>query len=370
MEHGRDLDGLAPSTYEATLAFNLGDGYPGRGLRPARASARRCWARTSPGWCSPTWRSAAALLALALWELAGDAAGRCAAGRARGRRVRRRAAGAAVRLLPLGRDQGGRRGRAASRLPLRCWRRRSRAGRAVRGSLPRAASARGALVAVLSVGGVVWLAPVLASRRVVGAERGGWARAARRAAVRRRRGVGRVLSLPVLVAGALLPPTSSPLTRPGALGNLGGPARSRAGRGDLARRRLPVRPRRRAGAHLPARRVALAPARSAGLVIAWRRRAWAPLRSSAARCVAALAIALVGSPWVEGKALATASVVVPFAALVGACALWGTRRARRSGAALAVLVAGGVLWSNALGLSRASTWRRATGSPSSRRSAG
>src|ERR687895_245140 len=28
MEHGRSLDGLAPSTYEATLSFNLGDGYP------------------------------------------------------------------------------------------------------------------------------------------------------------------------------------------------------------------------------------------------------------------------------------------------------------------------------------------------------
>ncbi len=28
MEHGRDLGGLEPSTYEATLAFNLGDGYP------------------------------------------------------------------------------------------------------------------------------------------------------------------------------------------------------------------------------------------------------------------------------------------------------------------------------------------------------
>ena len=28
MEHGRSLDGLAPSTYEATLAFNLASGYP------------------------------------------------------------------------------------------------------------------------------------------------------------------------------------------------------------------------------------------------------------------------------------------------------------------------------------------------------
>ena len=28
IEHGRDLDGLAPSSYEATLRFNLGEGYP------------------------------------------------------------------------------------------------------------------------------------------------------------------------------------------------------------------------------------------------------------------------------------------------------------------------------------------------------
>ncbi len=36
MEHGRDLDGLAPSTYEATLAFNLADGYPVGVFLPAR----------------------------------------------------------------------------------------------------------------------------------------------------------------------------------------------------------------------------------------------------------------------------------------------------------------------------------------------
>ena len=61
MEHGRSLDGLAPSTYEATLAFNLADGYPigaflplgvGRALvgqdvawvfQPYLAFLRRCW---------------------------------------------------------------------------------------------------------------------------------------------------------------------------------------------------------------------------------------------------------------------------------------------------------------------------------------
>ena len=28
MEAGRDIDNLAPSSYEATLFFNLADGYP------------------------------------------------------------------------------------------------------------------------------------------------------------------------------------------------------------------------------------------------------------------------------------------------------------------------------------------------------
>ena len=47
MEHGRSLSGLAPSTYEATLAFNLGAGYPvgvflplGIGAGPGRAGRR------------------------------------------------------------------------------------------------------------------------------------------------------------------------------------------------------------------------------------------------------------------------------------------------------------------------------------------
>ena len=56
MEHGRSLDGLAPSSYEATLAFNLGDGYP-IGASCRSASARELAGRTSPGCSSPTWRS-------------------------------------------------------------------------------------------------------------------------------------------------------------------------------------------------------------------------------------------------------------------------------------------------------------------------
>ena len=62
---------------------------------------------------------------------------------------------------------------------------------------------------------------------------------------------------------------------------------------------------------------------------------------------------LVGSPWVGGKALATASPAIPFAAVLGAG--WLASRGRRLAAAgVAAVVAGGVLWSNALGYGGAS----------------
>ena len=40
LEHGRDLHGLAPSSYEATLAVNLAHGYPTGSLLPLGVGAR------------------------------------------------------------------------------------------------------------------------------------------------------------------------------------------------------------------------------------------------------------------------------------------------------------------------------------------
>jgi hypothetical protein len=82
-------------------------------------------------------------------------------------------------------------------------------------------------------------------------------------------------------------------------------------------------------------------------VIAWRRRLWAPVSFVLGALATVTVIAVVGSPWVEGKAFATASVVVPFAALAGAGALWGSGL-RSLAVAAGGLVAAGVLWSNAL----------------------
>ena len=64
--------------------------------------------------------------------------------------------------------------------------------------------------------------------------------------------------------------------------------------------------------------------------------------------VACAALVLVGSPWVGGKALATASPAIPFAAMLGVGWLAGAGRGVAAGA-LALVIVGGVVWSNALG---------------------
>src|SRR5207302_1104589 len=88
-------------------------------------------------------------------------------------------------------------------------------------------------------------------------------------------------------------------------------------------------------------------AAAAGLVWAWRRRAWELLLYVWTLVVGCSIVTSVGSPWVGGKALATASPAFVLVALGGAAAIF--QRGRRVEAAvLAAAIAGGVLWSNAL----------------------
>ena len=70
MEHGRSLEGLAPSSYEATLAFNLGAGYPVGVFVPLGVAANLL--ATDVAWLiQPYMAVLAVLLSLALWSLAG-----------------------------------------------------------------------------------------------------------------------------------------------------------------------------------------------------------------------------------------------------------------------------------------------------------
>src|SRR5688500_11194997 len=66
-----------------------------------------------------------------------------------------------------------------------------------------------------------------------------------------------------------------------------------------------------------------------------------------AAIIASLAIYVIGSPWVGGKALATASPAIPLVAAAGGAALFARGRHVEGGVLLAVLAVG-VLWSNAL----------------------
>ena len=75
IDHGRDLGGLAPSTYEATLHFNLGEGYPVGAFVPFGIASElnpldRAWL------IQPYLACGAAILALGLWSLASGLAGR------------------------------------------------------------------------------------------------------------------------------------------------------------------------------------------------------------------------------------------------------------------------------------------------------
>jgi hypothetical protein len=69
MDAGRSLDGLAPSTYEATLAVNIGDGYPVGVFLPVGIAS--VLTGQDVAWTiQPYLAFLGAVLALALWQIA------------------------------------------------------------------------------------------------------------------------------------------------------------------------------------------------------------------------------------------------------------------------------------------------------------
>jgi hypothetical protein len=216
-----------------------------------------------------------------------------------------------------------------------------------RGGQPRAlmplALICAALIGVLSAGGAIWLAfPLAGAVALLVVARG--RRSAARSVIW---GIGLVglLSLPVLLTGGLLPPTSSPLTGGEAGGNLIEPLEPAQAAGIWPAGDFRLDPAEVGPTYLL---IAVAIAAAAGaLVIAWRRRAWTVPLYVGGTLLACLAICALGSPWVDGKALATAAPAIPFAAALGAALVYLSGR-RVEGAVLLVAIAGGVLWSNAL----------------------
>jgi hypothetical protein len=337
MEHGRDLSGLAPSSYEATLSFNLADGYPIGVFLPLGVGSKLAGADVA--WLiQPYMAWLAALLALGLWALARPllASARLCALVA--------AIGAQSALLFGYYLWGGIKELAAAALIAGFA---ASAGDVVRrGFEPRSlvlpALIAAALVGVLTAAGLVWLAPVLVALLVL-AVRGLAPPAVVLRAVGLAAGIA-VLSIPVLATG-LRPPTSSPLDDPGARGNLIAPLDPAqiAGIWPAGDFRLDAVDGWLTGV-LVAAALLLA---AAALVVAWRRRSWGALSYVAGTLVAAAAIYAYGSPWVDGKALATASPAIPFAAALGGALAFASGR-RAIGAIAIAALAIGVVWSNAL----------------------
>jgi len=346
MEHGRSLDGLAPSTYEAALSFNIGDGYPigifvPLGIGGTLTGSDIAWL------IQPYMSVIAGALALTLFQLAGRVV---TAGWARAVV----AVLAAQPALLVGYVQwGGVKEVAAAllvalvaALAVRLAQARSRRPLAAgaRAALP-VAIASAALLAVISAGGALWLLPPLGLALIYAWRRAGAAEAARRAlgvAV-----VTALLSVPAIVTGAVLPPTSSPLTSDTAKGNLFEPLELEqvAGiwpAGDF--RGDPVEP------GITGILIAIALIAAVAGVIVARRRSAATLVYVVGTLAAAAVIVALGSPWVDGKALATAAPAVALTALLGAVAALaaGSLAGRALGAIALVAVAGGILWSNAL----------------------
>jgi hypothetical protein len=295
MEHGRNLEGLAPSSYEATLAFNL-PFYPLGSLLPLGFTA--ALVGQDAAWVfQPYLAVLAALLALSLYRLAGltvvsrparalaaflAAQAALLYGYALWGGVKEVAAAALVALAAaLTSETFKARGSSLALLPL--------------------GIAAAALVGVLSIGAAVWLVPAFGVIAYM--------------LLRRRSGLRPVA---LVAAGAALLVPSLAVARlmfgEGVLSSV----RDEAELGNLVSALSPLqivgiwpvgdfrfRPHRMDMAYaLAALTVAAA---VGGLLVAAARRAWElPLYLTGAVGAAAL-YALVASPWIEAKAFAIAS---------------------------------------------------------------
>ncbi len=339
MEFGRNLDGLAPSSYEATLDLNLSKGYPTAifvpwGVGAAITGQDLAWV------FQPYEALIAAMLALCLVAIAAPAIA--------SPRLRALAAlVAAQATLLVGyafwggvKEVGGAMlvALVAALAPLAL-----RRGAGLRSAVP-LALACAALLGTLSVGAVVWLVPLLAPA-VVAAFRafGGRAALGRAAAFA---GLAALAVVPALAIGGLLSPLTSSFHNDRALGNLLEPLSPLQGFGIWPSGDFRLDPDAPWLAYSLIALVAVLAV--AGVIAAARARAWTPLLYAAGAIGGSAVVVVLGSPWAAAKALAIASPAVLLCALIAAARLTGGARLRALGVGALVAIAAGVAWSNAL----------------------
>lgn len=339
IDHGRDLSGLEPSSYQTTLAVNIPAGYPVGAFLPLGVGTKLTG--TDVAWLvQPYMATMAGLLAACLYWLARPLV--------ESRLLRALVAfGAAQSALLFAYSLWGGIKEVAVALAVAVLAAVSPAlagaGAGWRETLP-AAVAVTALLVMVGSGAVVWVAPILGLVAI---------------ALWRTRGVRAILALawplllfaavlaaPALFAAGAFSPTQGGLTNANELGNLVGPLSALQFVGVWPSGDFRLDP---ANMGLTGYLIALALlAAIAGAVRAWRRRAWEPLLYVTGTAVGSLAVFAYSSPWVGAKALASGSPAVLLLALAGAAA-FAARVERVLGTTVLALILAGVLWSNALG---------------------
>jgi hypothetical protein len=339
MDHGRDLSGLEPSSYQTTLGVNLPSGYPVGAFLPLGVGSRLT--ATDVAWLvQPYMATMAGLLTLCMYWLARPLV--------ESRALRALVAfGAAQSALLFAYGLWGGIKELAVALAIAVLAAvapaAARAEWGWRATVP-AAIAATALLTMVGSGGLVWALPIL-GLVALALWRGRGTRALLAQAWPLALAVA-LLGIPALFAAGVFSPTQGGLTDASELGNLVHPLSiyQYAGvwiTGDF--RLDPIKP-----ALTDFLIVLILLAAVAGAYLAWRRRAWELLLYAAGAGVGSIAVFLYSSPWVGAKALASGSPSLLLLALAGAAAV-AARVERVLGTTLLALVLAGVLWSNALG---------------------
>jgi hypothetical protein len=337
MEHGRDLAGLAPSTYEATLATTLAIGYPTGVLMPL-GIGHQLLAYDLAWIFQPYIAFLAAMLVLSLYGLLAPLVP--------SRPLRAIAAFIAAQpAILFGYSLwGGIKELAGAWLlallaVLVPWTLGPRAS--ARSVLPLSAVCA-TVVCVLSLPAAAWLLPALLVAVVLMVRQPV-------TSLPLKLGVFAVavfaLAVPAIVAAVDWLPKVSGFRSESELANLFGPLSKLQAFGIWPVGDFRVRPNDPAPTYLL---IALVVAAGIlGVWWAWRRRAWELPAYLAIVGLGSGAVVAVSSPWVSAKAIAMASPAFLAAALAGCAALFGLGRRVEAAVAAAVL-AGGVFWSNAL----------------------
>jgi hypothetical protein len=337
MEHARDLAGLEPSTYEATLATTLAIGYPTGVVMPIGIG--HALTGYDLAWIfQPYIAFLATMLALSLYALLGPVVPLPPL----------RAFAAFIAAQPailFGYSLWGGIKEVAGAWLLALlavlvpWTLRPRSS--ARAVVPLAVVCA-AIVCVLSLPAAAWLVPAAVIAGVLL-----WRRPVRAMPVKL--GVfaagAVVLAVPAIVAAIDWLPKVSAFRAETELGNLFGPLNKLQAFGIWPVGDFRIRPHDIAPTY-----VLIAVVVGAGLVglwWAWRRGDWELPTYLGIVTLGSGAVVAVSSPWVSGKAIAMASPAFLAAALAGCAALFGLGR-RVEAAVVAVAITGGVLWSNAL----------------------